>query len=131
MRTVRWSCSRVKTRCGSGKASTNGTKGDVSDDAVIYLGTSVRVDGEYRESYFLGSVPQRRSVNAPPGRGNRAGRPALPRSCGASSRIELQHRIRAGAEDLTHADMPSVRLPPDDEGLMGTHVEDRHDGTSP
>ncbi len=59
MRTVRCpSCSRAKSRGGSGKTSTNGVKGNVSDDALITSGPRSGWTAEYRESYFLG--PSRR-----------------------------------------------------------------------
>lgn len=68
-------------------------------------------------------------AGAPPGRGKNTRQPAPARSREPSSRVELQHRIRVAAEDLTHSVRHSVLpLPPDDERLLGPHVEDCHDG---
>ena len=66
-----------------------------------------------------------------PGRGSSTRRLARARSPGRSSRVELQHRIRVAAEDLTHAARPSaVGLPPDNEWLVWPHIEDRQHGAA-
>src|SRR6266498_447094 len=87
MRTVKCpSCSRAKSRGGSGKTSTNGVKGDVSDDAIITSGPRSGWTAENCESYFLGPLAQL----APGAKGGRHAQlydwrhvPALPRTHGS------------------------------------------------
>jgi hypothetical protein len=68
---------------------------------------------------------------ARPGRGSSRPRPAAARSRCASSRVERQHGVRRAPENLGgSAAAAGLLLPPHDERLMGSHVEDRDHGAA-
>ena len=48
-----------------------------------------------------------------------------------SSRVELEHGVRVAPENLTERiAAPELLLPPDDERLMRSHIEDRDHGAA-